>query len=309
MTATRVNAIFDIGIALALGVISGAVAVMAMQGCKSEPEAGGCGGVVKREAICLPRTWRRAGANPATRSASGLDEKVGGCGVERHAGTQAAQGKPRVTRPTSLRPSRATARAESRGPVARHPQAGIESGQPSISLEVIAPAGSRAGTCFGVEPPSVVGDGPSGMRFEEGNSGRGETRTLRGKQANASADLLAWTSTEADRYPPFFAAIRAVESAGDDLAVGDSGRSKGPYQCGRAAFFDGGGKPEDYDRLVWDRAACEKVMLAYWKRYGAVTDEDRAKCWNVGPRWRTRAKATGEKYWQKVKKVLEETSP
>jgi len=96
-----------------------------------------------------------------------------------------------------------------------------------------------------------------------------------------------------------FDAIRLVESGGDDRAVGDGGRSRGPYQCGRAAWADGGGNPVDYDRLVWDRAACEAVMIGYWRRYGATTDEARARLWNGGPNWRTKP-ATAE-YWRRVK--------
>ena len=99
-------------------------------------------------------------------------------------------------------------------------------------------------------------------------------------------------------------AIRRVESADDDRAVGDGGRSVGPYQCGLAAFLEGGGRREDYPRLAYDRRATERVMLRYWQRYGATTDEDRARLWNVGPAWRTRARAAGERYWQRVKAVM-----
>ena len=96
-----------------------------------------------------------------------------------------------------------------------------------------------------------------------------------------------------------FDAIRAVESSGDDKAVGDGGRSRGPYQCSRAAWLDGGGEPSDYDRLVWDRAECERVMVRYWERYRARTDEERARTWNGGPRWREKPET--EDYWRRVK--------
>ena len=94
-------------------------------------------------------------------------------------------------------------------------------------------------------------------------------------------------------------AIREVESGGDDRAVGDGGRSRGPYQCGRAAWADGGGDPDDYDRLVWNRAACERVMVGYWRRYGATTDEERCRLWNGGPRWREKPQTAA--YWQRIK--------
>ena len=83
----------------------------------------------------------------------GLDiRKAGGCGVARHAGAQAAQGKPRVTRPTSLRSSQVTTCAEPRGPVARQPQAGFNSGQPPFPSDANAKQAGRA--AIG-EKPSV----------------------------------------------------------------------------------------------------------------------------------------------------------
>ena len=103
-----------------------------------------------------------------------------------------------------------------------------------------------------------------------------------------------------------FDAMRWVESNDDDRAIGDGGRSVGPYQCGRAAWLDGGGRAEDYPRLAHNRAAMEAVMMRYWHRYGAVSDEDKAKCWNVGPRWRTRARAAGNAYWRKVNVRIKE---
>lgn len=99
-----------------------------------------------------------------------------------------------------------------------------------------------------------------------------------------------------------FAAIRQVESGGDDRAVGDGGRSRGPYQIGRAYWRDGGGNPADYDRLVWGRAACEQIMLRYWQRYGATTDEQRARMHNGGPRG-MKIGAT-VKYWQRIQTEL-----
>lgn len=97
-------------------------------------------------------------------------------------------------------------------------------------------------------------------------------------------------------------AIRRVESHGNDRAVGDGGRSLGPYQCGRAAWIDGGGKAGDYRRLVWDRAAVEGVMLRYWQRLGCTTDEQRARCWNGGPAGMRKA-ATVD-YWRRVRAAL-----
>lgn len=43
-------------------------------------------------------------------------------------------------------------------------------------------------------------------------------------------------------------------------------------------------------------------MLAYWKRYGAVTDEQKARIWNGGPRGMS--KQSTAPYWTKVRKAL-----
>ena len=106
----------------------------------------------------------------------------------------------------------------------------------------------------------------------------------------------------ARRFMLLFSALRHVESAGNDRAVGDGGRSRGPYQCGRAAWADGGGDPDQYDMLVWDRAATERVMVGYWHRYGAVTDEQKARTWNGGPNGMSKPATLG--YWRRVQKAL-----
>jgi len=100
-----------------------------------------------------------------------------------------------------------------------------------------------------------------------------------------------------------FDAIREVESAGDDYAVGDGGASKGPYQIGRAYWSDSG-LPWDYDECVWSRRHCEAVMLAYWQRYGARTNEQRARCHNSGPRWREKYPLT-DRYWLRVQEAMQ----
>jgi len=105
-------------------------------------------------------------------------------------------------------------------------------------------------------------------------------------------------------FPPppqprvLFDAIRQVESGGDDGAVGDSGRSVGPYQCGLAAWLDGRGRRQDWPRMAYCRPAVERAMEAYWLRYGAVTDEQKARIWNGGPRGM--AKTATLAYWLKV---------
>ena len=101
-----------------------------------------------------------------------------------------------------------------------------------------------------------------------------------------------------------FVAIRQVESGGNDMAIGDGGKSIGPYQCSLAAFVDGGGRACDYPRLAYDRAETETVMRRYWARYGAASDEQKARCWNSGSKWKSKYHLTN-KYWNKVKAALE----
>jgi len=103
-----------------------------------------------------------------------------------------------------------------------------------------------------------------------------------------------------------FAAIRQVESAGNDYAVGDDGISRGPYQITRAYWHDAcehAGVDWEYDTYVWDPDRCEYLMMAYWDRYGARTDEERARCHNSGPKWRQKYRLTNG-YWAKVKAAM-----
>jgi len=109
-----------------------------------------------------------------------------------------------------------------------------------------------------------------------------------------------------DGWRPFLNAIRHEESRGDDRAVGDQGRSRGPVQCGRAAWQDGCeylGVAWDYDKCVWLRFESEAVLIAYTQRWGARTWEERARCWNSGPDWRKKYHLTNG-YWEKVKREL-----
>ncbi len=89
---------------------------------------------------------------------------------------------------------------------------------------------------------------------------------------------------QARRSPPpsapglLFAAIRQVESGGDDHAVGSAGE-RGPYQIMRAYWRDAceyAGLDWSYEDHVNDRARCERIMELYWQRYGAETDAERA---------------------------------
>ena len=82
-----------------------------------------------------------------------------------------------------------------------------------------------------------------------------------------------------------FWAIGEVESNHDPNAVGDGGVSRGTYQIGRLYWQDACEYLEaNYDTLVKDDLVCEAIMVAYWARYNAKTDEEKIRKHNGGPR-------------------------
>lgn len=101
-------------------------------------------------------------------------------------------------------------------------------------------------------------------------------------------------------------AIRQVESGGNVNAVGDGGRSIGPYQIQRAYWLDSR-VPGHYEQ-VRDTAYAERVVIAYWRRYEPDAlrrgdAETLARLHNGGPGWRKHRAAT-DGYWRKVRKQL-----
>ena len=98
-------------------------------------------------------------------------------------------------------------------------------------------------------------------------------------------------------------AIRQVESGGFDGALGAAGEC-GPYQVTLAWWTDasiglGWDAEATFRRYAFDRATCEFLMDRYWARYGAVTDEQKARMHNGGPTMRGT-----DKYWAKVQKEM-----
>lgn len=96
----------------------------------------------------------------------------------------------------------------------------------------------------------------------------------RPRRPEANMIALAWClvvagcATKNDGMVSLFEAIRSVETGGMDQphdAVGDGGRSIGPYQISRAYWVDSS-VIGDWTRCK-DRAYAETVMLAFWKRY------------------------------------------
>jgi len=100
-------------------------------------------------------------------------------------------------------------------------------------------------------------------------------------------------------------ALIAVESSGNDLAIGDQGRAIGCLQIHRAVVLDVNRitgshyRHQDMTNRVQARAVCQ----AYLTHYGrGATTEQLARRWNGGP--------TGDRkpatvaYWLKVQRNL-----
>jgi len=122
-----------------------------------------------------------------------------------------------------------------------------------------------------------------------------------------AAPMVTKANTERD----FFDAIRRVETGGmpdqGRYAVGDNGKSIGPYQIQRAYWQDARMKDGRYGDCLADHVYSERTMRAYFQRYApkalAAGDwETLARIHNGGPKGHTK-KAT-EAYWLKVKKEM-----
>lgn len=121
--------------------------------------------------------------------------------------------------------------------------------------------------------------------------------------------LLSWILFLAGPgYADLMQAIHLHETAGGKYYIGDGGASVGPFHIGRAYWQDGtaeGGVRWPY-ALAWSRIHAEWVMHWYWQRYGARTDEQRARMHNGGPRGHRRRATLA--YWRAIKRRLRRTS-
>jgi hypothetical protein len=110
-------------------------------------------------------------------------------------------------------------------------------------------------------------------------------------------------------------AIIAVESGGNDYAVGDSGKSYGCMQMTQAYVQDAA----DFANVDWvhkdafDRDKSIDIFLAYMSRYATperlgrpVTSQDIVRIHNGGPNGYK--KQATEKYWIKIKTLLDATN-
>ena len=100
-------------------------------------------------------------------------------------------------------------------------------------------------------------------------------------------------------------ALIAVESGGNDMAIGDGGRALGPLQIHRGVVLDVNRITGSHYRHqdMTNRAQARAVCEAYLRHYGrGATTEQLARRWNGGPTG-DRKTATAA-YWQKVKKEI-----
>ena len=101
-------------------------------------------------------------------------------------------------------------------------------------------------------------------------------------------------------------ALIAVESSGNDLAIGDNGRAVGPLQIHRGVVLDVNRftgshyRHQDMTNRAQARAVCEAYLTHYGK---GKNTEEQARIWNGGPQGHKKKTAT-QAYWAKVKKEI-----
>lgn len=104
-------------------------------------------------------------------------------------------------------------------------------------------------------------------------------------------------------------ALIAVESRGQDMAIGDGGKARGPLQIHAAVV-------EDVNRFngtsyTWigmtNRAAARKVCELYLQKWAkGKSNEEAARIWNGGPKGHQ--KTATKAYWRRVERNLKNSS-
>jgi hypothetical protein len=150
--------------------------------------------------------------------------------------------------------------------------------------------------------PSAVGPAPLGTS----NSNR-EPRTANLETHGSQSVGVRLCGSRLD---VLLAAIRQVESGGDDRAVGDGGRALGPLQIHRALWEDacrlGGVRwPWETEAFDWQKSC--QVARWYWAGLRCRSDEERGRSWNGGPRGPKNPATLG--YWGKVRANLDGQCP
>jgi hypothetical protein len=104
---------------------------------------------------------------------------------------------------------------------------------------------------------------------------------------------------------PLIAALIAVESNGNDMAIGDGGRAIGALQIHKAVVVDVNriaGTSYTQQQMT-NRIVARRVCEIYLSRYAAgKTNEEAARIWNGGPTGNRKPATVA--YWNKVKKHL-----
>ena len=119
-------------------------------------------------------------------------------------------------------------------------------------------------------------------------------------------NIATHSNTTAMNLNNLITALMIVESAGNDLAIGDNGRAIGPLQIHRGVVLDVNritGSNYRWESMT-NRAQARAVCEAYLKHWGkGCTTEQLARKWNGGGPSGEKKKAT-EAYWLRVKKHL-----
>lgn len=107
-------------------------------------------------------------------------------------------------------------------------------------------------------------------------------------------------------------ALILVESSGDNNAIGDNGKAFGSLQIHQICIDDVNRiyKTNYSHQDAFDRQKSIRICELYLSHYATekrlnrkVTDQDRARIWNAGPRGYK--KENSKPYWKKVKKALD----
>ena len=101
------------------------------------------------------------------------------------------------------------------------------------------------------------------------------------------------------------AALIAVESGGNDRAVGDNGRAIGCLQIHAAVVADVNRRHGTWytHRGMTNRADAVRVCGLYLRTYApGKTLEVQARTWNGGPRGASKPATVG--YWQRVRREM-----
>jgi len=150
------------------------------------------------------------------------------------------------------------------------------------------------------------------MRAKQvGTVGAGLLACWVGMKLLDSPNPIATAAPSELRLDTVFHVIRQVETGGHPdpaNAIGDQGRSLGPYQISRAYFQDA----VDHDPSLYgleydgvrDQRMSEIIMLAYFERWVPTpwTFESLARTHNGGPRGRF--KDSTLPYWRKCQEMI-----